>query len=260
VAKFEASNYSRFRLNYPAKLFACLRAYCGPFVFVRPMQVLDLGSGTGFSAKSFFNFFPSTDLTLVEPDPAMLSIAKTHFENLPSSTLIGQRAEDFQIDTRFDLVLVGSAWHWFNRALLVKNFEAAQVDAIFIFEYQFPKAKDHAALNEWVRREFNLRWRTTTQEPRGNLTELTQVLRDSSFFSEHTRVNLNQEESFSRERFWGMIVSQSRFLAYEETLSTESRVEQRNLLLQELSSLWGPSLEHVFILPYEGVFFLRRKI
>jgi SAM-dependent methyltransferase len=260
VSKFEASDYSRFRLNYPAKLFTVLSAYCGPFVFNRTMRVLDLGSGTGLSARSFLNFFASADLTLVEPDAAMLTVARSHFENSPSAKLICGRAEDFQMNCEFDLILVGSAWHWFDRALLVENFEAGQPAAIFIFEYQFPKAKDHAPLNEWVRREFNLRWRTTAQEPRGNLTELTQGLRNSSSFSEHTRVNLNQEESFNLERFWGMIISQSRFLAYEETLSPEARVEQRNLLLQEISSMWGSPSEHVFILPYEGVFFLRRKI
>ena len=224
------------------------------------MHVLDLGSGTGFSAQSFLDFFSHARLTLVEPDPAMLEAAAPLFEDSTQITSIHARAENFEFSARYDLVLVGSAWHWMDRAQLIKKFETGDVGGVFIFEYQFPKAKAHADLNEWVRRAFNLKWRTLTQEPRGNLTELTQGLRDSLFFAEQSRVSFLHEEAFDLERFWGMIISQSRFLAYEETLPVETRVDYRKLLLQELALMWGLGRELQFILPYEGDFFLRRKI
>jgi SAM-dependent methyltransferase len=257
VAKFEAENYSRFRVFYPSSLFAGIRA----------SRVLDLGAGTGFSAHSFLKFDPYAELTLVEPDGKMLARAKELFANDANVRFVQRAAEAFDWPVAYDLVLIGSAWHWMDRTVMQKQFEAADVGAVFIFEYQFPKAKFKSELNEWVRREFNLRWRTREQIPRGNLEELTEGLRNSKLFSQVKQIVIPHEELFSVEDFFGMIISQSRFLAYEATLELSERNAYRQKLFLELKEVWGLQKEEhesenklMFHLPYEGLLFRRRMI
>jgi SAM-dependent methyltransferase len=266
VAKFDADEYSRFRVSYPKVLFDGLRSFCGQSLTGKPLKVLDLGSGTGFSSRAFLAFFPHAEFTLVEPDRAMLEASEASFQNdshiLHSNPLVRfvhSSAEEFQLTESYDLVLIGSAWHWMDRAALLKNFERARVKSVFIFEYQFPKAKSDTAINEWVRREFNLRWRTQSQAPRGTLRELTSGLRESNEFSETSRIQILHEVNFDLDSFMGMITSQSRYLAFESTLPAVTRDAYRQSLRAELSAFWSLQTEMPFLLPYEGYAFSLRS-
>jgi trans-aconitate methyltransferase len=260
VAKFDASEYARFRVSYPRTLFKTLSSYCGSHGDQRPIRVLDLGAGTGLSSGAFLDFYPGSELTLVEPDPAMLAVARAAFQNDSRVSYFLGSAETFKFETQYDLVLVGSAWHWMDRTVLQKKFEDAEVGAVFIFEYQFPKAKSHQSLNEWIRREFNLKWKTLTQVPRGNLTELTDGLRSSPFMRQKSHELLPQEQAFDLDQFFGMLVSQSRFLAYESTLPDSERKSYREKLRGELTQFWDLKNEISFLLGYEGLFFERRSV
>ena len=260
MAKFEASDYSRFRVSYPNVLFDGLRSFCGPFAEGRPLKVLDLGSGTGFSSRAFLEFFPNTELTVVEPDTAMLAASREVLVNHSCVRYVNESAEAFSFADAYDLVLVGSAWHWMDRAFLLEKLEASIVQSIFVFEYQFPKAKTEGALNDWVRREFNLKWKTSFQTPRGTLEELTQGLRDSSLYSEVSHALIPHESDFNLDAFFGMLISQSRFLAYESTLPIGERDAYRQKVRVELASFWSLQTDIRFSLPYEGFCFQRRRI
>jgi SAM-dependent methyltransferase len=260
VAKFTASEYARFRVSYPKILFDGLRSFCGPFSGMRPLRVLDLGSGTGFSSRAFLEFYPDTELTLVEPDAAMLAAAKDLLRDIPRVQYVNASAEEFTFTEAYDLVLVGSAWHWMNRELICQKLEAADVGSVFVFEYQFPKAKAQNELNDWVRREFNLRWKTSSQTPRGTLHELTEGLRRSHSFSEVSRLSIPHENDFDLPGFFGMLISQSRFLAFEMTLLISERDAYRQSTYADLSNFWGLQNEIRFHLPYEGFYFRRRSL
>ena len=182
MAKFEPGSYSQYRIYYPSKLFDSLKPYCVRGKDSDPLRVFDLGSGTGLSAASFLRTFPDCVVTLVEPDAAMMEAS---FElpdlKLAKVTRISANAESFETGEQADVILVGSAWHWMNFEKTIPAILKALKPGgiLFIFEYQFPKAKGPvgATLNEWVRREFNLRWKPEYQKPRGTLRELTESVR-----------------------------------------------------------------------------------
>jgi hypothetical protein len=261
MAIFDAEEYSQFRVAYPEALLSSLSAFCVPFcVKSNSLNVVDLGGGTGLSAKSFLKLFPWAELTVVEPDANMLEVARDTLKDFPKTKFALNRAEDFRFESQVDLVLAGSAWHWMNQDLILKHLELIHASAVFIFEYQFPKAKAASGLNDWIRREFNLKWRTTQQVPRGTLIELTQGLRDSNFFQEVGRDSLLVEREFSAEAFYGMIVSQSRYLAYEKTLSDSEKIRGRQQLSLELESYFGSTGVIPFELFYESVLFRHRNV
>jgi len=265
MSKFNANEYLRFRVPYPESLFKELRSFCGPYCSKmssddEPLRVLDLGSGTGFSAQSFLGFYPWAEVTLVEPDHEMLEISRAELGSMPRIRWVNQSAELFEMKESYDLVLIGSAWHWMDRKRIQEKIENSESKAVFIFEYQFPKAKENPSLNEWVRREFNLKWKTTNQVPRGSLIELTEGLRNSSSMRECARVFLPHEQSFLFDDFFGMLISQSRFLAFEQTLLDSQRISHREEVRRELFQFWGLKNENSFLMPYEGLFFQRRRI
>jgi len=241
MAKFDAELYQKYRNDYPIALFEPLKSLLGPMK-TRP-RVLDLGAGTGISSLSFSRFYPEADFILVEPDLEMLEQSHQTLSVVESVQRIHESAERFQLEEKVDLVLIGSAWHWMNPAVTIERIQNVLKPggAVFVFEYQFPKAKvpEHLPLNEWIRREFNLRWKPQGQTPRGSLRELTEPLRVLPGLSETRAISFEKSESFSLERFYGELLSQSRYLAYERTLNLEGREELRKGLLKELAHFWG---------------------
>lgn len=261
MAIFDAHEYSQFRVPYPQAVLSGLSSFCVPFcVQSKALNVVDLGGGTGLSAKSFLSVFPWAELTVVEPDSKMLEVARDTLKDFPKTRFALNRAEDFPFEGPVDLVLAGSAWHWMNQDKILKRLELVHVSALFIFEYQFPKAKSSNALNDWIRREFNLKWRAAGQIPRGTLIELTQGLRDSNVFREVDRNSLLVERDFSAEAFYGMIVSQSRYLAFEKTLSDSEKIKGRQQLRLDLDSFFRSAGVFTFALFYESVLFRHRNV
>jgi SAM-dependent methyltransferase len=264
MAKFEPRSYSQYRTHYPEEIFAPLKSFLGP-CSSEPLRVLDLGAGTGISSHSFLSFYPYAEVTLVEPDPQMLQESLKTLSGLPHSIeRIVAPAESFEISKPVDLILVGSAWHWMDpeKAIHTMLRYLRPGGVIYIFEYQFPKAKmpDHLSLNEWVRREFNLKWRVPDQKPRGTLRELTKPLRAQGGVVERGSISFQKMERFDLESFWGALISQSRYLAYEQTLPFAEIPKFRDKMRQELALFWnrGPEIECSYWL--EGYCFQRTHV
>lgn len=57
-----------------------------------PARVLDLGAGTGQTAEALLRLFPDADLTLVDPSPGMLRVARA---KLPGATFVEDDASAF---------------------------------------------------------------------------------------------------------------------------------------------------------------------
>lgn len=266
MAKFEPESYSKFRILYPEKLFEGLKSFCRSSPD-QPLRVLDLGSGTGLSAASFASFFsgPPVEFVLIEPDSAMLAAS---MKTLEAGEILVERlcgsAEDFTLSRPVDLVLVGSAWHWMQAEQTIQSLLKAlrPGGALFIFEYQFPKAKteDGLKLNEWVRRSFNLKWKPDLQKPRGSLFEITEKIRSHSEFSQISQAEVIQEQALGVEQFLGAIISQSRFLDYEKKLSSVLALEERGRLRAELEKFWGSDQKLSFQYSFQGLVFRRRSI
>ena len=76
-----------------------------------PLEVLDLGAGTGKLTAALLAAGHS--VTALEPLPEMRAILTA---TLPAATAIDGRAEDLPLaDRSVDAVVAGSAFHWFDR-------------------------------------------------------------------------------------------------------------------------------------------------
>jgi SAM-dependent methyltransferase len=99
-----ADAYQRGRAGYTAETIAWL---LGP----EPLQVLDLGAGTGKLTAALLAAGHS--VTALEPLPEMRAILTA---TLPAAKAIDGRAEDLPLaDRSVDAVVAGSAFHWFDR-------------------------------------------------------------------------------------------------------------------------------------------------
>ncbi len=268
MARFDPESYRRYRVDYPPAVFEPLRPLLGPGIG-EPRVIADLGAGTGISASSFLRCFPGASrVLLVDPDPEMLKKedCSKEFPEVRVQTVCTS-AEDFRLSSMsggLDGVLIGSAWHWMDPQAVLQALTLTLKPGGFlaVFEYQFPKASGEGAalrVNEWVRRQFNQAWRASGQVPRGTLDGLLEPVRGHRDFASRGGSSLEQKQALDAEDLEGVIVSQSRYLAYQATLSsTAERATARESLRESLRGLWEHSGRISFEYRFECRVFQRR--
>jgi ubiquinone/menaquinone biosynthesis C-methylase UbiE len=214
--RFNADLYREFRPLYPASVFRALEEVVGS---TNPV-FLDLGCGAGQSTRSFLNLRKANRGFAVDPDPAMLDTAHADLaKDFPNvRTLLGQAEAIPLPDAAVDLVLVGSAIHWFDLTRARPEIERVLRPGghLYVFEYQFPKCVDSAELAEVVRRRFNLEWKAPRQTPRGTLSDLLAPFRNSRVWTPFAEARPEWTESLTVEGFLGHLVSQSRYRHAED--------------------------------------------
>ncbi|MBQ1029483.1 class I SAM-dependent methyltransferase [Micromonospora parva] len=100
-----ASDYDRFRPRYPE---AAVRWALGG---LRAGQVVDLAAGTGILTRAVLAL--GHQVVPVEPDPGMRAQLAV---STPGTTALAGTAEALPLpDSAADAVLVGTAYHWFDR-------------------------------------------------------------------------------------------------------------------------------------------------
>lgn len=103
-----AASYARYRPGYPA---AALDWALAP---APGGAVLDLAAGTGKVTEALLRR-PGVRVTAVDPDPAMLAQFRIDF---PAVDAHEGTAEHIPLPAAaVDAVVVGTAWHWFDRTL-----------------------------------------------------------------------------------------------------------------------------------------------
>jgi SAM-dependent methyltransferase len=265
MSKFDPESYLRYRIEYPKDLFAPLAS----FVCLNPdpLRVIDLGAGTGLGTRSFLKFYSRIEtVTLIDPDSGMLSAARdlNSTEKCEVSTLVFS-GEEFVVPRPADLILVGSAWHWMNTQGTIEAIRRALKPGgvLFVFEYQFPKAREEGAgarINEWIRRTFNSKWKESDQKPRGSLEELLQGFHDHTEFGFRGEARLVQEFALTLPDLFGVILSQSRYLAYERKFDPAQIPAIRAAVFQELQEIWGQNESLLFSYRFHGVRFQIRSV
>lgn len=106
-----AKAYAEFRPGYPDSAVDWALAPVSAPGDDRPLNLLDLGAGTGKLTASLLRR-PGATVTAVEPDPEMLAALRTE---LPWVTAVPGTAEDIPLgDDSMDAVLAGQAFHWFD--------------------------------------------------------------------------------------------------------------------------------------------------
>ncbi|NYD58389.1 SAM-dependent methyltransferase [Nocardioides marinisabuli] len=157
-----ASDYERFRLEYPLELVDVVHRYAGR----PPRRALEVGAGTGKATRLFAG--GATAVTALEPDPDMAALLVERTSGLRVRTLVST-FEAFAADEPFDLVYAAAAWHWTDpasrwaravrllapggvlalfrrRSVISEPALRAAVDAV---EREVLPAADPAALHPW---------------------------------------------------------------------------------------------------------------
>jgi ubiquinone/menaquinone biosynthesis C-methylase UbiE len=216
--KFEAGRYRAYRPLYPATIYAPLARRLEE----NPQGVfLDLACGAGQSTLSFSSLGFAARGYSVDRDPAMIEEARKFLVGhtpVPIDLRVGS-AEAIPIeDDAVDLVLIGSAIHWFPIARAKTEIERVLKPGgfLYVYEYQFPKCREDGGLNELIRRKFNTEWKAPNQTPRGTLAELlAPFTTDSTCWKEREESRPEWIETLSLEAFLGNLFSQSRYLHAE---------------------------------------------
>lgn len=218
TAKFEADRYLRSRPLYPAAIYESLvknLSSRGTF--------LDLGCGTGQSTLSFASLGLADRGIAIDRDPEMIRTARAAarpnaLKDFPIDYQVAP-AESLPLeDQSVDVVLVGSAIHWFEIEGAKREIENVLKPggSLFVYEYQFPKAEAAPELNEFIRRKFNTEWKAPTQVPRGTLADLVAPFtRDSTRWKNGEESRPVWNELLTLESFLGNLFSQSRYLHAE---------------------------------------------
>lgn len=110
----QADAYSKFRPGYSREVVEWLLGHPAPG---RHIDVLDLATGTGQLAAAASAL--GHRVTAVEPDAAMRARAASVLGDVP---LLAGTAEQLPLeDASFDVVTVGTAWHWFDESAAARE-------------------------------------------------------------------------------------------------------------------------------------------
>jgi SAM-dependent methyltransferase len=105
-----AAAYAEHRPGYAE---AAVRWALEPVRGSEPLRVLDLAAGTGKLTAALVRL--GTEVTAVEPDPAMLAELRRELGSVPALRTLAGTAEDIPLPgASVDAVLVGQAMHWFD--------------------------------------------------------------------------------------------------------------------------------------------------
>jgi ubiquinone/menaquinone biosynthesis C-methylase UbiE len=112
--------YERLRPPYPAAFF---QHVAETLKLSKQHALIDLGTGPGLLALGFAPYVGR--ITGVDPEPAMLAAAREAADRAGQElTLIAGKAEDLPDDIgRFDVVTIGRALHWMDRAAILNVLE-----------------------------------------------------------------------------------------------------------------------------------------
>lgn len=109
-----AATYARFRPGYPAEAVRWILEAARTDV----RTVADVGAGTGALTRLLAGL--GLDVTAYEPDPGMLEALGA---SLPEVARQVAHAEQLPLaDSAVDAVLVGQAWHWFDKPAAAAEF------------------------------------------------------------------------------------------------------------------------------------------
>lgn len=105
----EAARYAAVRPSYPTA--AVDHALAGSAPGRMPERILDLAAGTSKLTRSLIG--RAGEVLAVEPDPQMLAELRVR---VPEATALTGSAEAIPLpDASVDAVMVGQAFHWFQR-------------------------------------------------------------------------------------------------------------------------------------------------
>jgi ubiquinone/menaquinone biosynthesis C-methylase UbiE len=255
------NEYHQSRPEYPAELILPLRSGLP----MRP-KILDLACGTGLLAKSAEAVLGPwvPEWWMLDPNPELLKLLNESGDWAQAKTVLASAEQTGLGSAMFDLVLVGSAWHWFQGTAADEVCRILKAGGLFwVGEYQFPKLElgskpqGEDTLNDWVRRQFNEVWKFSEQQPRGGFAEITQPIQAHRDLHLKSVLSCSRVRSLELHDFANLIFSQARFLDFEaRTKSLDERKRVLATLVQQFSSAFPGNFRY----QYEARIFKKRLI
>ncbi|PSL44919.1 methyltransferase family protein [Chitinophaga niastensis] len=112
-------NYVKYRPHYPAAIIPFLQQEAG---LSHHTVVADIGAGTGISAQPFLD--NGNKVFAVEPNREMREMSEKLLQRYPGYTAITGTAERTTLpDASIDLIVAGTAFHWFEQSATRKEFQ-----------------------------------------------------------------------------------------------------------------------------------------
>ncbi len=161
---FDLTEYDQYMRQQPLEQRMMLDVIITKCKDHQKIKILEFGAGTGRFTKLILQLFPNIDLTLVEPDKHCCVKLKGITKNSRNITLRQCLAEDFASDTRFDIIVMATAFHhvrFENQALLLKNIRnLLSVDGVFLLgdnflaDYRTLKEREvvlRKSIDKWIR-------------------------------------------------------------------------------------------------------------
>jgi SAM-dependent methyltransferase len=144
--KSAAKHYLSGRPAYPAKLIETVAMLCG---LTAKSRVLDLGCGPGQLALAFAPFAQS--VLAIDPEPEMLALCQAQMETAGYGHIEVRQGSSGDLNEsfgRFDLVVIGRAFHWMDRTATLQILETMiePGGAVILFGDRHPKLP----ANDWI--------------------------------------------------------------------------------------------------------------
>lgn len=112
-------NYIKYRPSYPLQVLEHLKTECG---LTPDSLVADIGSGTGILTQLFLD--NENEVYAVEPNTEMRQAAESSLKVSSHFHSINATAEETSFTTDlFDFIIVGQAFHWFDRERTKQEFQ-----------------------------------------------------------------------------------------------------------------------------------------
>ncbi|GEP89269.1 class I SAM-dependent methyltransferase [Chitinophaga terrae (ex Kim and Jung 2007)] len=131
-------NYVKYRPHYPVAVIPFLQE---EIRLKKDSIIADIGAGTGISSQPFLD--NGNKVYAVEPNKAMREMAVKLLGRFPNFEAVDGSAEDTKLpDASVDLIVVGTAFHWFDQPAATAEFRRiGKEDAWVVLMWNVRKSK-----------------------------------------------------------------------------------------------------------------------
>ncbi len=242
------TDYDKIRPGYPEGLFLDLIDLTG---IPDRGKILEIGCGTGQATAPLIN--KGYRFTCLDIGEKLLEIARKKFRDTDAKFELTS-FEEWTPDSKYDVVLSATAWHWINQKIGYRKASEVLFDtgsiALFWNKYPTPYTGFFEHVQKIYDRIKPLK-RTQVQSTSEWIKEQRDSLLDSGYFSD---LNI-------REYHWSIRFSSEEYITLLNTFSDHRalQVEKRRELFTGISQLIDSDYGGYVIRPYVSVLFTAQK-
>jgi len=205
-----AKDYQKYRNYYKPSLYKLLSSVSKKQFKNKELSILDVGCGTGKSTEPLLKITKKTRVFGVDPDPRMLKEACLHAKqvHLPITYMEGSgESLPFEKES-FDIITVGTAFHWFATKKALKEMQRVLKKNGLIFVYWSMERKDNPpTIGRELYKKFV--WKAVPQKLR-DITYIKKLFVESGLFSVETAL-VPFESKYTAEQYVGGLKTSSMY-------------------------------------------------